>query len=192
MNGEVSKLKEGLYGVTFLIGMVALFAYVITLFTAFITGLDVWLGAPGWLQIILAFLALALFQIAFAPCALIAFMGAMNGWGWEWWQAGLLCFPTLALIPLFLLGYGFAAIWEHIKSNNSGKPTSSGAATVTAMGETDERRHSDLAADEELRPQDSYLSALTDNVIIGNQDPSPSQREAPRLGINWSDTDRID
>jgi hypothetical protein len=87
-------------GAVIVLGLV----YAVTIIAAFVTGLDVWIGAPVWLQYGLAFLAIPLFQLAAIPMLIIAFVGAMEGWGWEWWQAGLLCFPGIPLMIAALFG----------------------------------------------------------------------------------------
>ena len=61
---------------------------------AVIAGLDVWLGLPWLLAIILAFFVGGIPGIG----TVVGMFGAVDGWGWSWTQAGLLFFGPLVLI----------------------------------------------------------------------------------------------
>jgi len=64
---------------------------------AFMEGLDTWLGFGSFLSILTFVIAVFLGPLGGVAIAVVGFVGAMEGWGWEWWQAGLLCFPFLVL-----------------------------------------------------------------------------------------------
>jgi len=77
---------------------------------AFMQGLDVWLGFGGVASIAIFVVAVSLGPIGSMAIAIIGFMGATKGWGWEWWQAGLLCFPFVALSFATMGIFGVAAM----------------------------------------------------------------------------------
>ncbi len=76
------------------IGFLAYLALGIVQIAATCAGLQAWLG----LNLFLALLV-ALF-LGYLPLigTVLGFFGAMNVWGWEWWQAGLLFFGGLVTV----------------------------------------------------------------------------------------------
>lgn len=64
---------------------------------AFMEGLDTWLGFGNIASVAIFVVAFMLGPIGGIAIAVVGFMGATNGWGWEWWQAALLCFPFVIL-----------------------------------------------------------------------------------------------
>ncbi|MEZ0001320.1 hypothetical protein [Sinorhizobium fredii] len=64
---------------------------------AFQAGLDDWLGFHWVVSIIIGGVALMMGPLGGLAVAVVGFFGAMEAWDWEWWQAGLLCFPSLVL-----------------------------------------------------------------------------------------------
>lgn len=78
---------------------------------AFMQGLETWLGW-GLLAQIIIFVLLLMFlrEAATLIIAPIGFYGAMYGWGWEWWQAALVCFPSLIWFGLMLTGGSVVAL----------------------------------------------------------------------------------
>jgi len=66
-------------------------------------GLDVWFGFGTVLSIISFVIAMILGPIGSVAIAIIGFVGATDGWGWEWWQAALLCFPFV-IVSIFAFG----------------------------------------------------------------------------------------
>lgn len=69
---------------------------------AIIAGLEHWTGLPSIVSMIIALI------ITYIPLVgqVVGILGAMKGWGWEWWQATILFFGGL-LMPL-LIGGGAA------------------------------------------------------------------------------------
>jgi hypothetical protein len=70
-------------------------------------GLTAWLGLHWLLAIILSVI------LAWMPLigSILGFVGAMKGWHWDWWQAGLLFFGIpLAGIIFALVSAGTAGI----------------------------------------------------------------------------------
>lgn len=76
------------------VGVVQLFAVM--------DGLEHWLGLPGFIAGILG-LFLAYFPIV---GTIMGFIGAIDVWGWEWWQAALLFFGSFILFAVFAGGAG--------------------------------------------------------------------------------------
>lgn len=74
-------------------------------------GLQEWWGIPGWLAFGIGFLALLWGgPIAGLAVSIVGFFAAMHVWEWEWWQAALLCFPTLILGVGLMLAQGAAGV----------------------------------------------------------------------------------
>ena len=76
----------------------AMLAIFIVQLAAFLEGMHVWLGWH-WIPALIAGVLGAMFLGGLGTFAMsvIAFIGAWKGWEWQWWQAGLLCFPGLAV-----------------------------------------------------------------------------------------------
>jgi len=69
---------------------------------AFLHGMELWLGVPWALSLVIGLIG---YGLPFGPlvCSAIAFYGAYKGWQWEWWQAALLTFPS-AIFNLVFVG----------------------------------------------------------------------------------------
>jgi hypothetical protein len=80
-----TRLATILFVVNFLGGFVQI--------TAFIAGIERWLGLP-WFGAFLLFIPA---NTALIAASVVAYYGATQAWGWEWWQAALLCWPFLIL-----------------------------------------------------------------------------------------------
>lgn len=93
-------------GVLFIATIVMMIANVF----AYFAGMEVWLGW-NWLVSLGALLIAAFFlgDLAGIAVSIIAFIGAWKGWGWAWWQAFLLCFPSLALMAVMMAAGGLKA-----------------------------------------------------------------------------------
>jgi Na+-transporting NADH:ubiquinone oxidoreductase subunit NqrD len=63
---------------------------------AFISGIEVWLGW-NWFGAVIVFFVLNMIPFGTIGGAIIAYVGATEGWGWAWWQAILLVAPFLVL-----------------------------------------------------------------------------------------------
>jgi hypothetical protein len=76
------------------IGLVQLFATM--------DGLEEWLGLPGFLA------AIGGLVLGFLPLigTILGFVGAIDVWGWEWWQAALLFFGSFIFFIVFATGAG--------------------------------------------------------------------------------------
>ena len=70
---------------------------------AFMEGLDVWLGLGFWLSVVAFVIVFMLGSFGGLIVAVVGFFGAMEGWGWEWWQAALLSFP-FAILGFLAMG----------------------------------------------------------------------------------------
>ena len=84
-----------------IIGFVVFFGMGIFQMAAIIAGFNVWLGWNWFLSLVIALF------ITYIPLVgqIVGIMGAVKGWGWEWWQAALLFFGGL-LAPLVIGGAG--------------------------------------------------------------------------------------
>jgi hypothetical protein len=73
--------------------------------TAFMEGVETWLGWNLPLQIVAFVVCLFLGPIGALVITPLGFYGASVGWGWPWWQALLLTAPFLVFsIAAFALG----------------------------------------------------------------------------------------
>lgn len=75
-------------------------AVTIMQFLAIVGGLDVWLGLPLFLAIILALI------VAWIPLVgtVLGIAGAMTAWGWEWyWALLLMFFPMVVSAAIALI-----------------------------------------------------------------------------------------
>ncbi|THK37381.1 hypothetical protein EHS39_14240 [Ensifer sp. MPMI2T] len=77
---------------------------------AFQAGLADWLGFHWVVSIIIGAVALMLGPLGSLAVAIVGFFGAMEAWNWEWWQAGLLCFPSLVLVAVLTAVNGAAGL----------------------------------------------------------------------------------
>jgi hypothetical protein len=81
-------------------------------------GLEEWWGIPGWMAFMVGFFALIIGGPAAGLAVSVAgFFAAMQVWHWEWWQAALLCFPTLILGIGLMLFQGAAVGIGSLLSN---------------------------------------------------------------------------
>jgi hypothetical protein len=89
------------------VGLVQLFATM--------DGLEHWLGLPGFLAGIGAFI------LAYIPIVgtIFGFIGAVDVWGWEWWQAALLFFGAFIVFIAFTAGAGVLETWARRKTPQS-------------------------------------------------------------------------
>ncbi|MFZ5719296.1 MAG: hypothetical protein ACOY5Y_07510, partial [Pseudomonadota bacterium] len=86
-----------------LLGIALLFVLV----PAYFKGTETWFGWGFGLSLgVLLALWLILRDLGQAIICGIAFYGMWRGWGWEWWQAGLVAFPGVALTLAFMIGGG--------------------------------------------------------------------------------------
>ncbi len=97
------KIGDMLAGATGGIGGVLFFCLGVVQLLALIAGMEAWLGLHWLLSGIL------LFPIAYIPIfgTVCAIMGAVKGWGWTWWQAGLLFFG-LQIVMLAIISVAMA------------------------------------------------------------------------------------
>jgi hypothetical protein len=73
--------------------------------TAYLKGINLWLGIGTLLGLII-FFGTAWLPFGSVIDALIGFYGAYKGWQWEWWQAALLTFP-FAIVGLIISSLGW-------------------------------------------------------------------------------------
>lgn len=93
-----------------IIWVVLMYALGIAQLVAFQAGLQEWLGLHWIVSIIIGIVALMLGPIGSLAVAVVGFFGAMEAWNWEWWQAGLLCFPSLVIGLVLLVVNGAAGL----------------------------------------------------------------------------------
>jgi len=84
---------------------------------AFVEGLDFWLGLNAFWSTLAFVLAIMIPSLGSIAIAVVGFVGATEGWRWEWWQAALLCFPFV-IMSFFVMGIGGATqllwqLWPH-------------------------------------------------------------------------------
>lgn len=79
------------------IWVLLMFALGIFQLAAFQAGLQGWLGLHWLISIIVGIVALMLGPLGSIAVAIVGFFGAMDAWHWTWWQAGLLCFPSIVI-----------------------------------------------------------------------------------------------
>ncbi|EAS6634648.1 hypothetical protein SC911_002219 [Salmonella enterica] len=81
------------------IGMTVFFVVGLFQMAAIGAGIEYWTGWPAFVSIIIGL------TITYIPLVgqIAGIVGAVNGWGWEWWQASLLFFGGL-LLPIVLGG----------------------------------------------------------------------------------------
>jgi hypothetical protein len=82
--------------------LIAYFGVGLLAVAAIIGGLDVWVGLPWFLAVIIAF------PVAMVPIlgSGVGVAGAIEAWGWEWYWAVLLFFWPTALGLLAMLIFG--------------------------------------------------------------------------------------
>lgn len=88
----MEKLKAVALGLSPAALMVAYFVLAVVQLFAFAAGIDVWLGWPWWIALVIFIVAQGI-PFGALGCVVIAFIGAHSGWGWAWWQALLLVAP---------------------------------------------------------------------------------------------------
>lgn len=81
---------------------------------AFQAGLHEWLGLHSLLSIIVGGVALMMGPLGGLAVAVVGFFGAMQAWDWEWWQAALLCFPSIVLTIIMAMIGGTAGLGSMI------------------------------------------------------------------------------
>jgi len=91
---------------------------------AFMEGLDVWLGLNTYWSVLAFVLAVMTPLLGSIFVAAIGFVGATEGWRWEWWQAALLC-GLFVIMSFEVMGVGGAIgalsqFW--LRTNDKGKP----------------------------------------------------------------------
>jgi len=79
---------------------------------AFGAGVHEWLGWPWYAAAGIGLIALFFGQFGLMFIAIVGFFGAQAGWGWEWWQAFLLCFPTVTFMLFSVVTVGASAITQ--------------------------------------------------------------------------------
>src|SRR5688572_24982236 len=81
------------------VGVVQLFAIM--------DGLEHWLGLPGFIA------GIGGLFLAYIPIVgtIVGFIGAIDVWGWEWWQAALLFFGSFAVCIVIAVGAGALETW---------------------------------------------------------------------------------
>lgn len=77
---------------------------------AFQAGLHEWWGLNSVMSVIIGVVALMMGPMGGLAVAVVGFFGAMQAWDWEWWQAGLLCFPSIALTIIMAMIGGTASL----------------------------------------------------------------------------------
>lgn len=89
---------------------VAYWALAIFQLWAFAEGVGVWLHW-GFFGAVFVFIVLSIIPFGNIGIAVVAFIGATKGWGWEWWQAILLVAPFAVLgIALQITSYAAARL----------------------------------------------------------------------------------
>ncbi|MCW5715421.1 MAG: hypothetical protein KIT43_12990 [Bauldia sp.] len=78
-------------------------------------GFEVWWDLNSFLSVVILVVALFLGPIGGLFLAIAGFVGATEGWDWEWWQALLLVAPGLVLGLLMAAGGGFFALIEALR-----------------------------------------------------------------------------
>lgn len=98
------------------IGFLVYMALGLLQLAAVISGLENWLGLHWIIAVIIALF------VAYIPVvgSVLGVAGAIVGWGWEWWQAGLLFFGGLALS--FAFG-GFAVLTDWLQTRGRSQQT---------------------------------------------------------------------
>ena len=90
---------------------VALLALAVFQLIAAEAGLSRWLGLPGWLSITVGVLLVGLLgPVGGFAVAILGFFGATQVWHWTWWEAALLCFPSVAIGVVLMLTNGLAGV----------------------------------------------------------------------------------
>lgn len=104
MIGICSSFREAAAGA----GAVAFFVLQIALgiaqLFAFIEGVALYFGY-GWLGSAIVFVVAAMIPFGAIATTILAMYGAIEGWGWPWWQAALLCMPYF-IISVGVLLFG--------------------------------------------------------------------------------------
>ncbi len=93
-----------------LIWSVLMLALGIMQLVAFQAGLQEWLDLHWLVAVVIGIVALMLGPIGGLVVAIVGFFGAMEAWHWEWWQAGLLCFPSFVLFVVIMAVNGAAGL----------------------------------------------------------------------------------
>jgi len=104
MRNSIDSLQQALGSGAGLVVAAGVMVYAVVVFAAFTEGLIAWFDAPVWACVLAVPLIFFFYPWSALPLLIIAFKGAMDGWGFTWWQAGLLCFPGLAPVVIVLAG----------------------------------------------------------------------------------------
>jgi hypothetical protein len=90
------------------------FVYYGLCFIAMLTGLETWLGWPGWVAFIVGVFVIGGFPLI---SAFLGIMGAIKGWGWEWYWAVIVFMPGILLFALSM-GSGLVGLVASLFSKN--------------------------------------------------------------------------
>ncbi len=96
-----------------LLAFVIVLAIALVQLVAMMEGMDVWLGF-GPILSILGFFVLVWIPGGSIGIAILGYMGATMGWGWEWWQALLLVVPGIAFAGFSLFAGGVMALYDGV------------------------------------------------------------------------------
>jgi hypothetical protein len=110
MRNSIDSLQQVLGSGAGLAVAAAVVIYTVVVFAAFTEGLIAWFDAPVWACVLAVPLIFFLYPWSALPVLVVAFKGAMDGWDFTWWQAGLLCFPGLAPVVIVLAGMSIVSL----------------------------------------------------------------------------------
>ena len=110
---ELGGALSGLLGIGGVLLYLALF--LVTL-AGYYEGMELWLGW-GFLPAFLVMMVCFVFRdIGGLFITVVAFFGMWKGFDWEWWQAGLVAFPMVGLMLVFMIGGGILSALRSVFS----------------------------------------------------------------------------